>query len=160
MLLENVASMNIFSPNQFFHLKYINITSTLPISIHFEIRPLNKSIAYLFIYKFDQQPILNSLMNDIDDWYLFCPSNLTNDDLYTYFINNQRTVGHKFIVYGLRELNSIEMSYFCSNQSVLNPPIIDEQYQFTSNYEIRVYTSGCYYLDSSNTWRSDGLIVK
>jgi hypothetical protein len=29
--------------------------------------PINKSLAYLFIYKFDQ-------LNQFDDWTLFCPS--------------------------------------------------------------------------------------
>ncbi|CAF4641422.1 unnamed protein product [Rotaria sp. Silwood1] len=159
MFLENVTSFNEFSHNQLFHLKYINISSTFAISIHFEICPLNKKLAYLFIYKFDHSPILNSLINQIDEWTLFCPSNLTNDSLYTYFIDNQRTIGHQSIVYGLRELNLTEIEYFCSNQSITNPPITDERFHFTSNYEIRIYTSGCYYLDSNNTWQSDGLLV-
>jgi hypothetical protein len=30
---------------------------------------------------------------------------------------------------------------------------------FTSNYELRIYTSGCYYLDTNNNWQSDGLVV-
>ena len=34
-----------------------------------------------------------------------------------------------------------------------------EAFNFTSDYEIRTYTSGCYYLDSNNHWQSDGLIV-
>jgi hypothetical protein len=155
MILEDVISINNASYNQIFYLKYINITSNLAISIHFEIHPLNKSLAYLFIYKFDNFISINQ----IDGWTVFCPSNLTKDNLYTYFIDNQRTIDHRILIYGLRELNSIEIEYICSNQSIKNLPIINEKFYFTSNYEIRIYTSGCYYLDSNNNWQSDGLLV-
>jgi hypothetical protein len=30
---------------------------------------------------------------------------------------------------------------------------------FASNYQLRIYTSGCYCLDSNNQWKSDGLTV-
>ena len=84
---------------------------------------------------------------------------MTNESIYTYFINNQQTIGHQSIVFGLRELNSTELKDFCSNSSIQNPPITNQRYHFTSNYELRIYTSGCYYLDSNNQWQSDGLIV-
>ena len=49
---------------------------------------------------------------------------------------------------------------FCSNLSLnSNPPITNERFNFTSNYQLRVYTSGCYYLDQNNQWKSDGLMV-
>ncbi len=144
---------------QLFNLYYINITSTLDISVHWEIHPLNSSLAYLFIYKFDSSPQLNSSINNIDGWKLFCPSNLTNDSIYTNFIDNQNTSGHQSIIFGLRELNSTEIINFCSNTSINNPPITDEPFNFTSNYELRIYTSGCYYLDSNTQWKSDGLVV-
>ena len=74
MILQNVTSMNATPHNQLFHLHYLNITSSLPISVHFEIEPLNTSLAYLFIYKFDQLSLLNSSINQIDGWTLLCPS--------------------------------------------------------------------------------------
>jgi len=73
MILQNVISMNSTPHNQLFYLQYLNITSVLSISVHFEMRPLNTSLAYLFIYKFDQTPLLNSSVNLIDGWTLFCP---------------------------------------------------------------------------------------
>jgi hypothetical protein len=73
MILQNVTSMNSTPHNQLFYLQYLNITSVLSISVHFEMRPLNTSLAYLFIYKFDQTPLLNSSINLIDGWTLFCP---------------------------------------------------------------------------------------
>jgi hypothetical protein len=73
MILQNVTSMNSTPHNQLFYLQYLNITSVLSISVHFEMHPLNTSLAYLFIYKFDQTPLLNSSVNLIDGWTLFCP---------------------------------------------------------------------------------------
>ncbi|CAF4101668.1 unnamed protein product, partial [Adineta steineri] len=160
MYLQNVTSINSTINNLVFNYHYINITSSLPISIHFEIHSLNRSLAYLFIYKFDQAPQLNSSINLIDGWTLFCPFNLTNDDIYRYFIDNQQTPGHQSLIFGIRELNSTEISNYCLNSSSINTlPITDETYDFTSNYELRIYTSGCYYLDESNNWKSDGLTV-
>ncbi len=82
-----------------------------------------------------------------------------NESIYTYFINNQQTSNHQSVIFGLRELNSTEMIDFCLNSSILNPPITNSRFNFTSNYELRIYTSGCYYLDESNQWKSDGLLV-
>ena len=75
MELQNVTLKN---TEQAFHLNVISlsqfvINSNLTVSLHFEIRPSEKDLSYLFIYKFDGTPQLNSLKNDIDDWYLFCP---------------------------------------------------------------------------------------
>ncbi|CAF4448237.1 unnamed protein product, partial [Adineta steineri] len=117
--------MNSTPHNQLFDLHYLNITSSLSISVHFEFQPLNTSLAYLFIYKFDQLPQLNTSINNIDGWTLFCPLNLTNETLYKYFINNQQTSDHQSIIYGLRELNSTEMMNTCSNSSVSSLPITD-----------------------------------
>ena len=84
---------------------------------------------------------------------------MTNESIYTYYIDNQKTVGHQSIVFGLRELNSSELIDACSNTSVVNPPITDDRLNFTSDFEIRIYTSGCYYLDANNNWQADGLVV-
>jgi hypothetical protein len=154
MILQNVISTNFTFYNQLFYLHYVNITSILTISVHIEIHSLNPNIGYLFIYKFDSSPQLNSSINQIDGWTLFCPS-LTNDTIYTYFVDNQRTSGHQSIIFGLRELNSIEIN----NCSMTTPPITNQRFNFTSNYELRIYTSGCYYLDKNNNWQSDGLKV-
>ena len=124
------------------------------------MHPLNTTIAYLFIYKFDQTPQLNSSLNTIDGWTLFCPSRLTNESVYTYFLDNQQTLSHQSLIFGLRELTSMEIFEYCSTNSSSNHlPITDETFNFTSDYELRIYTSGCYYLDSNNNYQSDGLTV-
>ncbi|CAF4436052.1 unnamed protein product, partial [Adineta steineri] len=75
--------------------------------------------------------------------------------------NNQQTSGHQSLIFGLRELNSTEINNFCSNNNNTNNdlPITDEKFNFTSNYQLRIYTSGCYYLDQNNQYKSDGVIV-
>jgi len=160
MSLQNVTSTNSANHNLLFNLHYINITSALPISIHIEMNPLNLNLAYLFIYKFDQTPQLNSSINIIDGWAIFCPSDLNDENIYTYFLNNQQTLNYQSLIFGLREFNSEEYLQYCSsNSSTITLPITDRSYNFTSNYELRVYTSGCYYLDSNNNYQSDGLLV-
>jgi hypothetical protein len=137
---------------------------------------LDQILAYLFIYKFDSSPQLNSSINLIDGWSLFCPSSqlfilkiqifknnsldFSNDNIYRYFLNNQITIGHQSLIFGFRQLNSTEFNDLCLNSSInQSVPITDQPFNFTSNYQIRVYLSGCYYLDENNQWNSDGLIV-
>lgn len=50
------------------------INNNITMSLHFEIHPLNISLGYLFIYKFNISPHLDSSTRQIDDWFLFCPS--------------------------------------------------------------------------------------
>jgi magnesium-transporting ATPase (P-type) len=83
---------------------------------------------------------------------------LTNDNLLIYFIDNNKTVGHESIIFGIRELNSTEFDIYCINIST-DILITDRFFNFSSNYELRIFTSGCYYLDSNNNWQSNGLLV-
>ena len=177
MLLQNVTSMNSTPHNLLFHLHYVNLSSALPISVHWEMKPLNISLAYLLIYRFDHVPQLNNSVNLTDGWTLLCPTSrqlisarqypsidfvagLTNDSVHRYFIDNQRTTGHQAVVLGLRELSATELSQRCSSTSTNGPPITNDRVNFTSNYELRTYTSGCYYLDNNNQWKADGLTVR
>ena len=85
---------------------------------------------------------------------------MTDEESYTHFINNQRMANHELVVFGIRELNSTEMDAFCSNYQIDEaPPIFDKRATFSSNYRLRIYTSGCYYLDKNNNWQSDGVLV-
>jgi hypothetical protein len=76
MTLQNVTSMNSTPHHLLFNLHYINIvqSNNLTVSIHIEMEPLNINLGYLLIYKFDSSPQLNSSINQIDGWSLFCPS--------------------------------------------------------------------------------------
>ncbi|UJR09103.1 hypothetical protein I4U23_013350 [Adineta vaga] len=164
MYLQNVTtSMNKTTSNHvLFHLHYINITSSLSISVHLEIRSLNESLGYLFIYKFDQTPQLNSSIKSIDGWTIFCPSMLNDEKMYKYYIDNEETSDHQSLIFGIRELSILEMNEYCWNNKTLDNssvPVTDIECNFTSNYELRIYTSGCYYLDENNNWKSEGLVV-
>jgi len=146
MILQNVTSRQ-----QLFNFHYVNITTILSISVHIEIEPLNSSVGYLLIYKFDQIPQLN----EMDGWTVFCPQ-----DFHSFFVDNDQTRNHKSLVFGLRELNSSEIVSYCSNnRSQLNPPITNQRFNFTSNYKLRVYSSGYYFLDDNNQWNDRGLQV-
>ena len=151
MFLQNVTSMT-----NSFDWKYINLTGNRSVSLHWEIHPLGNNLSYLFLYQFDSFQSIEQIKN----WKVFCPVNLTNDGFYTFFLNNQRTKDHQSLIYGLRELTTIERDNVCSNPEISSTLIENKQFQFTSNYQIRLYTSGCYYLDKNNQWQSDGLLVR
>ena len=69
--------------------------------------------------------------------------------------------GFKGLVgYGIRELNSSEINLYCSNPTnVINSvPLIQSQINFTYDFMIRSYTSGCYYFDAlTGKWMADGM---
>jgi hypothetical protein len=70
--------------------------------------------------------------------------------------------GYKgFVGYGIRELNQNETSLFCSqNNQITSFPLIDKQVNFTSDFYLRAYTSGCYYYDvNSRKWLADGMTL-
>lgn len=121
---------------------------------HNSINPLMDGLS--FVLKVNDFCLTRFLLNG-HSFFI----DLANGDFYKYFIDNQRTSGHQTIIFGLRELNETEMDYYCSNISLPNylPIDFDSPVNFTVNYEIRTYTSGCYYLDANNVWRSDGLRV-
>jgi polycystin 1L2 len=67
-----------------------------------------------------------------------------------------------FVGLGLRELGETELVEYCQNEtseSLKSPPLTDKL-NFTRDFGIRVFTSGCYYLDTSTgNWTSDGTHV-
>ena len=154
MVMQNVTAPDTVPHRQPFNLHFSNITSNLPVSVHFEMLSQDTTRGYLFIYRFDTAPQLNSSVQLIDGWTLFCPA-----DAHTFFIDNQQTLGHQSVIFGLRELNAKEIRDLCSSSSTRSLPIKDQPANFSANYELRVYTSGCYYLDTNNQWQSDGLTV-
>ena len=146
--------------NQLFSFHFLNLTQSNPktsISVQFEMQPLNSTIGYLLIYRFDNLPQLNSSINEIDGWTILCPSNQTL--LLTHFLNNQQTFGHQTMVFAIRQLNDREFPIYCYTNPPLNPPIVDSPLQFSIDYQYRIFTSACYYLDSTFNWQTDGLIV-
>jgi hypothetical protein len=83
-------------------------------------------------------------------YYLYFSSSVDNPNLATSFS------------YGLRELNASEYQTYCvSQQTASQAPVASNSTNFTANFEIRTFSSGCYYLDSATgNWISDGLIIQ
>jgi len=80
--------------------------------------------------------------------------------LYRYFLDNEQTERHESFIVGIRELTLDEDFNYCSNNLSMNIlPVTDNRYNFTCDYELRIYSSGCYYLNENNEWQSDGLRV-
>ena len=159
MALQNVSSITAdHTNNRQFNLHLVNITQQNPnisVSVHFQLRPLDPNLGYLVIYRFDDIPRLNSSINQTDGWSLLCPS---NEGLFTVFIDNQKTFKHQSMIFGVRELSSVELVNHCLNGS-LTAPIADRLFNFSANYELRTFTSGCFYSDSNRQWQSEGLLV-
>ena len=150
MILQNVSSK--FN-NEQFNYHYVNITSSFSISVHIEINPLDENISYLLVYQFDRLP----KWNDYRQWTLLSPLNLTKDGIYKYFIDNEQTKDHQSVLFGIRQLNSNEIHSFQTKSSSTNLP--NTKFNFSCDYDLRIYTSGCYYLDTDQNWKSDGLLV-
>ena len=73
---QNVTSLNNTAHRLLFNVHYVDITqsSNLTVSIHIEVKTRNRSLGYVFIYRFDQSPRLNSTVQQIDGFSLFCPA--------------------------------------------------------------------------------------
>ena len=75
MTQQNVTVTTNATPHRhLFNLHFVNITSSLPVSVHIEMHPENVSVGYLLIYDFDRSPILNTSLNQLHGWNLLCPS--------------------------------------------------------------------------------------
>ena len=60
------------------HFHSIDLNPLLPnVSIHWEIHPLNISLSYAFIYRFDRASIFDTSQLQIDGWTIFYPSSNT-----------------------------------------------------------------------------------
>ena len=132
-------------------------------SLHVELKPLNVDVAYAFVFKLGYMPIVNSTYADYTSFKLFCPSEIirqswSNETFYLFFQNQTQINGYQgFAGYGIRELNPNETSLYCSNNtsSQVTLPLIQSQFNFTSDFRIRTYTTGCYFYDtSSGKWSS------
>ncbi|CAF4065869.1 unnamed protein product, partial [Rotaria sp. Silwood1] len=77
IILQNVT--NLTNNETYFHFNYFNITHhmNLSTSLHVEIQPNNKNLAYFTIIYFDN--VSNLDINQIDEWKLFCPHEPCSD---------------------------------------------------------------------------------
>ncbi len=152
MIFQNVSSkLNC----EEFNSHYVNVTSEYPVSVHLELNPENENVSYLFAYQLDGLP----RWNDHREWKIVSPSELTKEGIYKYFVDNEKTRGHQSVVFGIRELNSNEIHLFQRRSSSVDLPKVNSKFNFSCDYSIRIYLSGCYYLDENGNWKSEGLVV-
>lgn len=78
MARQNVTPNNTNLTTKLFNLHAVTLKSldnpNLNVSLHIEIQPMNITLAYLFIFKYDSAPVLNSSTNRTDGWTIFCPN--------------------------------------------------------------------------------------
>ena len=121
-------------------------------SIHIQLKPNNFNISYLVLVKFGENPTLKSY--DLSN--IFCPQDLNAaDNVYLTFANISRVNGYKgYVGYSILELNSTN----CFNKSLYS--IQNLNGSFSDNFWLRVFTSGCYYMDTiTNKWSSYGMEI-
>ena len=158
MFVQSVASASNLS---LFNNHYVPLTPSKPASIQLEFQSLNRNLSYLLVYRFDQLPIFNTSVSLIDGGTLFCSTNQnsSSSSSFQYHINDEQTVDHHSFIFSLRELNASEVKQFCRNNSNSTLPRTDQRINFTADYRLRLYQSGCYYLNANNQWKSDGMRV-
>ncbi len=67
-----------------------------------------------------------------------------------------------FVGYGLRELNPNETEFYCLNSmnKISLFPQTQNRVNFTTDFMLRSYTSGCYYYDTeTGKWSSNGMDI-
>jgi polycystin 1L2 len=67
-----------------------------------------------------------------------------------------------FVGYGVRELSQNETNVYCynTNNNLNSFPLTQTQVNFTSDFLIRSYSSGCYYYDAdTGKWHSNGMDI-
>ncbi len=69
-----------------------------------------------------------------------------------------------FVGYSIRELDANEVAVYCTQNTSkdLNPTLllVQKRVNFTSDFLIRTYTSGCYYYDiETGKWSSNGMEI-
>ena len=169
----NMTNSTLSSENQIQPFT-MNLTSANQ-SIHINLMPSNQQIGYVMCLKYGQMPVISSKNQIFDSIQIFCPFDLQSDDggstrFFAFFSSISANVRKDLKVgYGFRELTDAETSKFCINQTTKTlpnnkAPLLDNTFNFTSvipsQVSIRVYTSGCYYIDNNTaTWSSYGAEV-
>jgi hypothetical protein len=114
--------------------------------------------------KFGYTPIVNATYADYDTFETLCPNKIRNESFYMFFQNMTQINGYKgFVGYSIRELDSSELNSYCLNNSQTIPssfPLIQNQSNFTNDFMLRAYSSGCYYYDvNTGKWSSNGMDI-
>jgi hypothetical protein len=163
----NASTLNLTSSNQL--ATFTIILANLDQSVFINIDTKDDTVSYLLLTKFSQVPIMNSSTQTYDSFTILCSNtNLIQSDDFNYYLyfsssgNNVNSAAS--FSYGLRELSANEYQTYCVNKQAASvPPVLlnTTSFNFTADFKIRTYSSGCYYIDaSSGAWIASGLIVQ
>jgi hypothetical protein len=84
-----------------------------------------------------------------------------SEGLFSYFIDGERVRHRRSIIIGLRQLNTTEVLTSCHPSNRSSPPITNDRFYFTHDYEIGLSLVACYYFDENEqSWRSHGMKVR
>ena len=87
---------------------------------------------------------------------------LINGSFYLFFQNTTEVNGFKgFVGYGLRELDLNETNFYCTDTKYRSEILLTQtRVNFTTDFMIRSYSSGCYYYDlDTGKWSSYGMQI-
>jgi len=143
------------------------------VSLHVQIKPENKSRAFLSLIKFGQNPSFNVSSLNYDLLNIFCPSDLKqeqNDSFYYIFANMSLTSSLKklptnYVGYSIFDLDPNLLN--CKNKSLnslenllnLTQNQINSSFSLNNSIWLRTFSSGCYYLNKTNFWSSHGMEI-
>ena len=140
-----------------FNLNYTNV------SIHIQLKPLNKQLSYLAMIKFGQNPLLSNY----DVLYIFCPNDLivnSNTSFYYMLFANMSTVNNfqGYVGFSFKELNTADLN--CLDKTKNSPNYLQNlstrKQNFSSNFELRTFLSGCYFTDPlTSKWSTRGIEI-
>ena len=162
-LLHGSQLINGFLVNGF------NMSGGVNASIHIQLKPVNKSLSYLTLLKFGDNPSLQTNNKNYDVLNLFCPSDLVNeqnDSFYLIFANMSSVNGYKgYVGFSIIEIDTSQLDCHNKSNNPVDKLINLTQNQtvnrnFSDNYWLRIYSSGCYYIDkTTNEWISNGMEI-
>ena len=87
LISPQFIDQHVQSINQSFHWQFLSIQSSH--SLHFDLRPLNVNLSYLFVYQFDQQQQIN--FNHFDGFTCLCSTSKSHLFPWKFIVIHKRT---------------------------------------------------------------------
>ncbi|RNA05799.1 polycystic kidney disease 1-like 2 [Brachionus plicatilis] len=130
-------------------------------SIIFQIKPENKSQSFLVMVKFNQNPSLTFRLYDM--MFSLCSDMLINDTFYQIFINSSTVKSYlvnDHVGFSISLIDDPELfDTYCVKKFTNFPDILKVNIFNLSIFSVRIYSLGCYYLEQSGEWSSNGMDV-
>ena len=152
-------------------------------SVFIQIKPADNCSYFIWV-KYGDTPVSNDTYDNFDELKGFCPrgksnrisisndshcfelffikdlKNESNQSYYQFFSNYPKNNQFKgFVGFGIREMSSNEFDLYCAyNTNATRTPLQKKMSNFSQDFSIRIFTSGCYYYDEkTGKWSSDGV---